>query len=55
MHLQQCFDDLGYQAGELPVSEGMARSALSLPIYPELSADDQAYVVDTIAAFYSAK
>lgn len=55
LHLQQCFDDLGYQAGDLPVSEGMARSALCLPIYPELSADDQAYVVDMIAAFYSAK
>ena len=55
LHLQKCFEDLGYRNGDLPVSERLADEALSIPIYPELNADDQEYVVATIADFYSAK
>lgn len=55
LHLQQCFEELGYKAGDLPVSERVSEGALSLPIYPELTEDDQRYVVDTIDAFYRAK
>ncbi|WP_031497774.1 DegT/DnrJ/EryC1/StrS family aminotransferase [Bryobacter aggregatus] len=52
LHLQECYADLGYQRGDLPVSELLAAEALSLPIYPELTPDDQAYVVETVAGFY---
>jgi dTDP-4-amino-4,6-dideoxygalactose transaminase len=52
LHLQQCFSDLGYEAGDLPVSERVAQEALSLPVYPELDEDDQAYVVSRVAEFY---
>ena len=51
-HLQQCFADLGYQAGAFPVAEEAARSSLALPIYPELTPAQQAAVVGAIRTFY---
>jgi dTDP-4-amino-4,6-dideoxygalactose transaminase len=44
LHLQPCFSSLGYSSGDFPVSEALACETLALPIYPELSEDDIAYV-----------
>jgi dTDP-4-amino-4,6-dideoxygalactose transaminase len=52
LHLQECFADLGYQPGDLELSEDAAAQTLALPIYPELTESMQRAVVDTIAAFY---
>lgn len=52
-HLQPCFAYLGVPAGALPVSEQAAAETLALPIYSELTEAQQAYVVETIAAFYA--
>jgi dTDP-4-amino-4,6-dideoxygalactose transaminase len=52
-HLQPCFAYLGVPAGALPVSERAAAETLALPIYSELTEAQQAYVVETIAAFYA--
>ncbi len=52
MHLQNCFKDLGCQKGSFPVSERAAEEVLSLPIYAELTSDQLAYVVETVAEFF---
>jgi dTDP-4-amino-4,6-dideoxygalactose transaminase len=52
MHRQPCFAYLGHAAGAFPESERAAAETLALPIYPELTDDMAAYVVETIAAFY---
>lgn len=52
LHLQECFQSLGHQAGDLPETERAANECLSLPIYPELIAEQQQYIVENIAEFY---
>ena len=52
LHLQRCFEYLGYREGDLPESERAARETLALPIYPELSQEQQEYVVGQIKTFY---
>jgi len=53
LHLQECFADLGYQKGDFPVSETAAEFSLALPIYPELTEEQQEFVVRKIKEFYS--
>lgn len=53
LHLQKCFEYLGYQAGDCPESERAAQETVALPIYPELTTPQLQYVVDTIARFHS--
>ena len=52
LHLQKCFAYLGYKEGDLPVAEEAAREVLALPIYPELTSDQQDFIVSSISAFY---
>jgi dTDP-4-amino-4,6-dideoxygalactose transaminase len=53
LHLQPCYRELGYSAGSFPHAEKAAHETLALPIYAELTADQLAYVVETIKNFYS--
>lgn len=53
LHLQQCFSYVGYAAGDLPETETAAAEVLALPMFAELRKDEQQYVVETIAEFYS--
>jgi dTDP-4-amino-4,6-dideoxygalactose transaminase len=52
LHLQPCFADLGYEAGDFPAAETAALEVLSLPVYPELTRDQQREVAAAVASFY---
>ncbi len=49
LHLQTCFAELGYHPGDLPHSEQASRDSLALPIYSELTEEQQERVVKGIA------
>jgi len=47
-HLLECYRDLDYKEGDFPVSESAAKSVISIPIYPELSQDEQQEVIAVV-------
>lgn len=51
-HLQQSYGDLGYRRGDFPLTEQIADTALSLPLWPGLERDDVARVCEAIRAFF---
>jgi len=51
LHLQECYRFLGYKKGDLPVSEKKAEEVVSIPVYPELTQEEQEYVISTMKEF----
>jgi len=52
LHLQKCFDYLGYKSGDFPESERAAHETLALPIYPELSQEQLSQVAASVGEFF---
>jgi dTDP-4-amino-4,6-dideoxygalactose transaminase len=55
LHLQPVFASLGYRQGDFPVSEELTTKVLSLPMFPELNPEEQAYVIEKMKEFYRRK
>ena len=51
LHLQECLSHLGHRAGDFPASEEACRCVLALPMFPEITAEQQRRVVGSCAAF----
>ena len=51
LHLQKAYAHLGYKKGDFPVAEHAAERLLSLPMYPELTAEQIDYVCSSIKEF----
>ena len=52
LHLQKCFEYLGYKKGDFPVAEKLCETVLALPMFPELTEDEVAFVCESIMEFY---
>jgi dTDP-4-amino-4,6-dideoxygalactose transaminase len=52
VHLQKSLDFLGYTKNSFPIAEKLASSILSLPLYPEITKDQQDWVIEKIKDFY---
>ncbi|WP_024822958.1 DegT/DnrJ/EryC1/StrS family aminotransferase [Aminobacterium mobile] len=55
LHLQQCFGFLGYKEGDFPEAEKLSHESLAFPIFPELTVEEQEYIVGAAADFYAKK
>lgn len=51
-HLQQAYAHLGYKKGDFPIAEKLAEKVLSLPIYPEMTDEQCAYVCEKVQNFF---
>lgn len=47
-HLEPAWEELAYEAGELPVTERLAETVLSLPCFPELTRAEVEYVASCV-------
>ncbi|MBI5789000.1 MAG: DegT/DnrJ/EryC1/StrS family aminotransferase [Candidatus Schekmanbacteria bacterium] len=52
LHLQDCYQGLGYAPGDFPEAEQAAQETLAIPVYPELTPPMQEYVVERIGEFF---
>ena len=53
LHLQRAYKDLGYQPGDLPVSEGLSGRVLSLPMHTELEEEQLVQICEQIQAYFN--
>ena len=51
MHLQDCYADLGYKKGDLPIAEEISDTVISLPMYYGMTDEEVQYVIDVVNNF----
>jgi dTDP-4-amino-4,6-dideoxygalactose transaminase len=51
LHMQPAYTGLGYHLGDFPVTEKATEEILSLPMYPELRAEDVEVIAGEVAGF----
>ncbi|WP_127836321.1 DegT/DnrJ/EryC1/StrS family aminotransferase [Clostridium prolinivorans] len=52
LHMQKCFQYLGYKEGDFPIAEKISKQIIALPIYPEITKEEVEFVCETINKFY---
>lgn len=55
IHLQHCYRDMGWRAGEHPVAEQRARELLSLPLDPMHTPDEIDFVIQAVRGFFKGR
>jgi dTDP-4-amino-4,6-dideoxygalactose transaminase len=50
IHTQPYYQALGFKRGDFPAAEAYERQAISLPLFPQMTADEQDHVVEALAA-----
>ena len=55
LHMQKAYGSLGYKTGDFPVTERIAREIVSLPMFPQLKAEQQASVAAKVLRFVEQK
>jgi len=52
LHMQKCFNYLGYREGDFPIAEKVSKEIIALPIYPEITREEVEFVCETILKYY---
>jgi dTDP-4-amino-4,6-dideoxygalactose transaminase len=52
-HLQKAYTHLGYVKGDFPIAEELAKTSLSLPIWPGMNFNQVDYISDRIKSFFT--
>ena len=55
LHQQKAYAHLGYKTGDFPVTEKIAPEIMSLPMFPQLTREQQEYIADKLVALTSAR
>jgi dTDP-4-amino-4,6-dideoxygalactose transaminase len=53
VHLQEVYQHLNYKRGDFPVAEDACEKTFALPLYPEISIEQQKYVVESIKEYFN--
>lgn len=51
IHFQECYNNLGFKGGDLPIAEKISATELSIPMYYGITDEQVQYVIDTINDF----
>ncbi len=51
MHMQKVYKSLGYKEGDMPNAEYLSHRTFAIPVYPELSREEQNYIIEVIQEY----